>query len=223
MTRPRPLIVIIAVAAALAGVVLGGVAVAVAQHPRSGSSADGKSLDGSGKGMGAMAGMALMADMSVTDEFGYLTMMIPHHEEAIASARVLQAGTDRPEMRAFAESIIDTQTREVNQMRAWLAAWYPDRDTTVDYTPMMRDLTGLRGDALDQAFLQDMIPHHMAAVMMSQQLLTRDLAVHPELEPFARNIRDTQRAEIMQMHGWLADWFDESGMPGRGGRMSHYS
>jgi uncharacterized protein (DUF305 family) len=171
--------------------------------------------------MGAMTGMAGMADMQVTDEFGYLTMMIPHHEEAIASARVLQAGTDRPGMRAFAQSIVYTQSREVNQMRAWLATWYPGRDTTVDYTPMMRDLTGLRGDALDRAFLQDMIPHHMAAVMMSQQLLTRNLAAHPELEPFARNIRDTQRAEIVQMHGWLADWFGGSGMSGPCGQMGH--
>ena len=221
MARPRTLIAIIAVAAALAGVGVGGVAVAAAQHTRSGSAADRTSLDGSGTGMGAMTGMAGMADMAVSDEFGYLTMMIPHHEEAIASARVLWAGTDRPEMRAFAQSIIDTQSREVNQMRAWLAAWYPGRDTSVDYTPMMRDLTGLRGDAMDRAFLQDMVPHHMAAVMMSQQLLTRDLAVHPELEPFARNIRDTQRAEIMQMHGWLADWFGEPRMPGPGGPMGH--
>jgi uncharacterized protein (DUF305 family) len=215
------LIAIIAFAAALAGVGVGGVAVAAAQHTRSGPAADEMSLDGAAAGMGAMTGMAGMADMSVSDEFGFLTMMIPHHEEAIASAQVLQAGTDRPEMRAFAQSIIDTQSREVNQMRAWLATWYPGRDTTVDYTPMMRDLTGLRGDALDRAFLLDMIPHHMAAVMTSQQLLTRDLAAHPELEPFARNIRDTQRAEIMQMHGWLADWFGDSGMPGRGGPMGH--
>jgi uncharacterized protein (DUF305 family) len=215
------LIAITAIAAALAGVGVGGVAVAAAQHTRPGPGADGMSLGGSGTGMGAMTGMAGMADVSVSDEFGYLTMMIPHHEEAIASARVLQAGTDRPEMRAFAQSIIDTQSREVNQMRAWLAAWYPGRDTSVDYTPMMRDLTGLRGDALDRVFLRDMIPHHMAAVMMSQQLLTRDLAVHADLEPFARNIRDTQRAEIMQMHGWLGDWFGESGMRGRGCTMGH--
>jgi uncharacterized protein (DUF305 family) len=91
---------------------------------------------------------------------------------------------------------------------------------------MMRDLTGLRGDALDKAFLDDMIPHHMAAVMMSQQLLTGNLAEHPEVEPFARTIRDTQRAEIMQMHGWLADWFGESGMgsmmgPATGSGMGH--
>jgi len=224
MTRPRTLITIAVVAAVLAGVGVGGVAVAAAaQHTRPGPAAGAASPAGSGTGMGmgAMAGMAGMADMPVTDEFGYLTMMIPHHEEAIESARVLLAGTDRPEMRAFAQGIIDTQTREVDQMRAWLAAWYPGRDTTVDYTPMMRDLTGLRGDALDRAFLQDMIPHHMAAVMMSQELLTRNLAVHPRLEPFARNIRDTQRAEIMQMHGWLGDWFGESGMPGRGGPMGH--
>jgi uncharacterized protein (DUF305 family) len=162
-----------------------------------------------------------MADMQVADEFGYLTTMIPHHEEAIASARALQAGTDREEMRAFAQSIIDTQTREVNQMRAWLATWYAGRDIAVDYAPMMRDLTGLPGDALDRAFLQDMIPHHMAAVMMSQQLLNRNLAAHPELDPFATNIRDTQRSEIMQMHGWLAAWYGEFGMPHRGGPMGH--
>ncbi len=170
MTRPRILIAITAVAAALAGVGVAGLAVAAAaQHMRPGPAADGASPAGSGAGMAAMTGMAGMADMSVTDEFSYLTKMIPHHEEAIESARALQAGTDRPEMRAFAQGIVDTQTREVNQMRAWLAAWYSGRDTTVDYAPMMRDLTGLRGDAPDRAFLQDMIPHHMAAVMMSQR------------------------------------------------------
>jgi uncharacterized protein (DUF305 family) len=168
-------------------------------------------------GMNGTGGMTGMSDMEVTDEFSYLTMMIPHHEEAIKAAEVLKAGTDRPEMREFAQSIIDTQTREVNQMRSWLAEWYPGRDTTVDYTPMMRDLTGLQGDALDRAFLEDMIPHHMAAVMMSQQLLTAGLADHAEVEPFAQTIRDSQRAEIMTMHGWLADWFGASGMnPGMG-------
>lgn len=159
--------------------------------------------------MGQMQGMgAMMSGMEMVEsEFDYLAGMIPHHEEAIASAQVLLEGTDRPEMKAFAERIIETQSAEVTQMQEWLAAWYPDQDISVDYEPMMRDLDGLTGDELDQAFLEDMIGHHMEAVMMSQQLLAQGLAEHPEAIPFAEQIRDNQHAEIFQMRGWLRDWF----------------
>ena len=138
-------------------------------------------------------------------EFDYLTRMIPHHEEAIATAVILQRGTERQDVRAFAASIIRTQSAEVEQMRTWLATWYPGRETRVPYEPMMRDLTGLSGDALDRAFLEDMIPHHMMAVMMSQQLIMRDLAVNAAVVPFAANIRDTQRGEIQMMTSWLRE------------------
>jgi uncharacterized protein (DUF305 family) len=158
----------------------------------------GGPMDTMGGGMGH-AGMSMM----VVSEFDYLTRMIPHHEEAIATAGILQRGTGRDDLRAFAASIIRTQTAEVEQMDAWIAAWYPGRDTRVDYQPMMRDLTGLTGDSLDQAFLEDMIPHHMMAVMMSQQLIVRNLAVHTAVVPFAANIRDTQSAEMQMMTAWL--------------------
>lgn len=210
MPRQRNIVIGAVIGALLAGTGI-GVAAANLGHQTTYAS-DTRQLNGTPAGMSSTAGMMGMSTMSVTDEFSYLTMMIPHHEEAIKAAEVLKAGTDRPEMREFAQKIIDTQTREVNQMRSWLAAWYPGRDTAVDYTPMMRDLSGLQGDALDQAFLEDMIPHHMAAVMMSQQLLIAGLADHAEVGPFAQSIRDSQRAEIMTMHGWLSDWFNISGM-----------
>jgi uncharacterized protein (DUF305 family) len=155
-------------------------------------------------GSGGMSGNGMSM---VASEFDYLAGMIPHHEEAIATAQILQRGTARPEMRAFAVSIVETQSAEVRQMHDWLAAWYPDRDTRVAYQPMMRDLAGLTGDALDKAFLEDMIPHHMMAVMMSQQLVTRNLAVHSDVIPFATNIRDAQHAEIEMMSVWLRTWF----------------
>ena len=163
-------------------------------------------------GMMGQMGMSGHGMMVVDSEFGYLAQMIPHHEEAIASAEMLLRGTDRPELKAFAQDIIDTQATEVAQMRTWLATWYPGQDTSVDYDPMMRDLTGLTGDELDRGFLEDMIGHHMSAVMMSQQLLAGDLAEHQELVPFAEQIRDGQHAEIFRMSNWLADWFDESAM-----------
>lgn len=171
----------------------------------------GTSRPASVDGPGQMPGMA-MGMHQVGSEFDYLAQMIPHHEEAIATARLLSEGTERGQMRTFAESIIDSQSPEVAQMRRWLAAWYPDRDLTVDYEPMMRDLQGLTGDDLDQAFLEDMIVHHMAAVRMSQQLLSGGLVEHDEVVPFAEQIRDSQHAEIFQMRRWLRDWFGVSPM-----------
>jgi uncharacterized protein (DUF305 family) len=147
-----------------------------------------------------------MADLE--SEFDYMVRMIPHHREAVESARILRDRTDRPEMAAFAEQIITTQSRETEQMRSWLSTWYPERDTDVDYTPMMRDYSGLSGGELDLAFLQDMIPHHMAAVTMSQQLLSQVDVEHSELEELAKSIRRTQMQEIRQMSRWIERWFD---------------
>jgi uncharacterized protein (DUF305 family) len=165
--------------------------------------------------MGTGIGPMSMPGVRLQTEFDYLTEMIPHHEEAIATATMLQQGTERAEMRSFASSIIVTQTAEVQQMKQFLAAWYPGRDTYADYAPMMRDLTGLRADALDRAFLEDMIPHHMMAVMMSQRLLMAGLSDHDEIIPFARNISNVQHAEIQAMAGWLKAWFDAA-PPGHG-------
>lgn len=163
-----------------------------------------------GTPMGPMGGSGPMGGgmaMSISSEFDYLVQMIPHHVEAIQVATVLQARSPRTEMREFAATIIATQSAEVRQMEAWLAEWYRGRETTVTYRPMMRDISGLTGDAVDRTFLEDMIPHHMMAVMMSQQLINRGLAVHREVTPFAATIRDTQQAEIRMMSLWLRQWF----------------
>jgi uncharacterized protein (DUF305 family) len=101
-------------------------------------------------------------------------------------------------------------------MTAWLANWYAEQSTTPDYQPMMRDLSRLSGDQLDRAFLQDMIGHHMVAVMMSQHLLSQG-PDHQEVADLVRSIRDDQHSEIIQMQRWLAQWFDADwGGMGRG-------
>lgn len=166
-------------------------------------------MRGEGMMSGAMMGEGMMGSMSVASESEFLAEMIPHHDEAISSAKVLKAGTDRKEMKTFADEIIKTQQREVDDMRAWLKRWYPDVKVSDNYEAMMRsDLDSLEGDDLDQAFLEDMSSHHMMAVHMSRSLLEQDLVKHDEVDTLARSIRDSQMREISMMQDWLSDWFD---------------
>lgn len=157
-------------------------------------------------GPGGMMMSGPMQGMQVDSEYAYLAEMVAHHEEAVEAAQQLQ-GSERAEMREFGEAIIAAQSAEIDQMQEWLGDWYPNRSWRVDYQPMMRDLTGLSGDRLDQAFLEDMLGHHMGAVMMSQQLLMRGVANHAQVEVLAATIRNEQHAEIFQMQQWLAAWF----------------
>ena len=161
----------------------------------------------SGGWMHGGGGGQMMGGVVARDEFAYLTHMVAHHEEAVDAARQL-ARSERPQMRAFGRDIVATQSAQIDQMQGWLTTWHPGRSTAVDYQPMMRDLTGLSGDRLDRVFLQDMVGHHMAAVMMSQQLLAHGSADHPQVADLARTIRDEQHTEIFRMKDWLATWFD---------------
>ena len=42
---------------------------------------------------------------------------------AVMMASMLRNGTDRPEMKQLADSIINTQTNEIDKMREWLMLW----------------------------------------------------------------------------------------------------
>lgn len=147
----------------------------------------------------------------------FLAEMIAHHEEAVEASAEL-ARSERAEMRDLGRSIIEGQTAEIERMRAWSAEWYGEATPASEYQAMMRDLSDLEGNRLDEAFLVDMIPHHMTAVMMARRLLSDGAAEHDELIELAEAVVAQQTAEIGQMRAWLAAWYDESwhdeGMPG---------
>lgn len=160
-------------------------------------------------GPGFMMGPGRRVQTTINSEYEFLVHMIPHHEEAVSTARTLQENTERQELKEFAEEIIVTQTEEIEQMKAWLEERYPQKDRDYDYQPMMRDFTDLEGEEAERVFLEDMIFHHMQAVMTSQQLLSRGLAEQEEVAALAENIINTQREEIFMMRDWLASWYED--------------
>jgi uncharacterized protein (DUF305 family) len=54
----------------------------------------------------------------------FIDMMIPHHQGAIRMARVeLEKGENR-ELKELAESIIDAQAKEIDEMNTWRVEWF---------------------------------------------------------------------------------------------------
>jgi uncharacterized protein (DUF305 family) len=147
----------------------------------------------------ASSGMMGHGMMMVQSEREFLTEMIPHHEEAVTTAKeVLARGGTTEEIRTLATNIITAQEKEIADMKSWYEAWYSTPYTpSGTYQPMMRDLENLSGTALDRAFLEDMIMHHMGAIMMAEGV-SRHIE-HSEIRTLSQSIISTQSTEITTM------------------------
>jgi uncharacterized protein (DUF305 family) len=65
--------------------------------------------------------------------------------------------------------------------------------------------------AIDQRFIDDMVPHHEMAVDMAEIVLAR--GKRPELRELAQAIVTAQAAEIRQMKDWRKAWFGSDETP----------
>lgn len=115
-------------------------------------------MDHGSMDMGTMTGE--MMHMGASSEEEFLVNMLPHHQEAIDTAKIIVAKTENAELKKIAEAIISDQSTEVATMKKWLTSWYPNNTMKTGYMPMMRDLTKLTSHDLDDAFMEDMIGHH---------------------------------------------------------------
>lgn len=169
-----------------------------------------KQSDGGQTGTDATAPLGGMMDhsmhdsMMVTSERAFIEGMIPHHEEAIKTANeVLARGATTPEIRALAEDIISAQTKEVADMKVWYQTWYNATYTpSTNYKPMMRELKDLSGVTLDRVFLEDMVMHHMGAIMMARSVESH--IEHDEMRTLTTNIISSQSEEIALMQQLLS-------------------
>lgn len=136
--------------------------------------------------------------------------MIPHHEQAIEmSDMILERGEDA-EVKALAEDIKAAQGPEIETMRGWLEDW-GEKESAVhdmggaDGTMMtdeeMGQLEKASGAELDKMFVEMMIRHHEGAIVMAETELKE--GKFPPAKELAKNISDTQQAEITLMKNLL--------------------
>jgi len=164
-------------------------------------------------------------DLGEADEeynLRFIDAMIPHHQGALTMAQEALEKSSRPEIQNLATDIAQAQQIEILEMQQWRSDWYPDApetptawgpqtNQTIPMTPeqmmavtMDMDL-GAEDEQFDLRFIDAMIPHHEAAVIMAQDALEK--SDNPEIQAVAQNIINSQQAEIEELQKWRSQWY----------------
>lgn len=146
----------------------------------------------------------------------FIEEMIPHHEGAIGMAQIALQRSDRPEIKSLAEGIIDAQTHEIEDMKAWYQEWFGNApaDGRLGRGHGMMAMHGMEGDPqilqtiereqFDLEFIRQMVVHHEMAIMMASMLEAS--TARPEMKELADNIITSQSREIRMMQTWYTAW-----------------
>ena len=150
----------------------------------------------------------------------FIEQMIPHHEGAVAMAKLALEKSKRPEIKTLANTILVGQSSEIEDMTVWYKNWF-EKDVPKENTAMMgggmmsgngmhmggqADMNSLEtATDFDKAFIEAMIPHHQLAIMMAQML--KSGTDRSEMLSLANNIIESQSKEIEEMQNWYQSWY----------------
>ena len=152
----------------------------------------------------------------------FMDAMIPHHEGAVMMAKDALKKATRPEVKRLAKAIVTAQDKETIQMQQWRKDWYPKSpNAPMSWSAEMNHMMTMKPDQMsamrmnmdlgkadsdyDLRFINAMIPHHEAAVIMAKDLAQK--SKRPELQKLAKEVVSSQQAEIDQMNQWRKVWY----------------
>lgn len=149
----------------------------------------------------------------------FLQAMIPHHQQAVEMAQLVEPATDRAELRELAGDVISTQSDEIEVMTSLLedaGEDVPDADMAgMDHgdEPMMggmmsdeqmEAMTGAEGVEFDVLWAESMIAHHQGAIEAAEAVIEN--GADGEVRAIADAVIEAQTAEIEQLTAWLDEW-----------------
>lgn len=155
--------------------------------------------------------MAEMHTMKVTQDpdIDYATMMKMHHHGALKMAELELNSGSNSEMKAKAQTIIDTQKKEIAELEVFLAQNTPKIVNLEFHMQMMEgmekmgkqaDLQIINGN-IDHDFATLMIEHHRSATEMAQMHLL--MGKNAQLKTLSSSIIKEQNKEIAEFQTWL--------------------
>lgn len=163
---------------------------------------------------GGMASGMLTEDGEYSDE-RFIDAMVPHHQDAIDMAEVALGNAEHREVKELAEDILSAQEAEIERLKAIKRKEYGTSEVPAEMSAEEMEAMGMtmdpeelaEQDPFDEAFIDNMIPHHESAIDMANAAL-KD-SENPEIRQIARAIVDAQEREIELMRGWRNEWYPE--------------
>ena len=153
--------------------------------------------------MGTSGLDALKALSGKEFNIAFMSQMIAHHQAATDMAQQALQIAKHAETKKEVKKVITEQTKEIKQMNAWLQKWY-DVKISQEQADLvkadMKDMMAMKIES-DRMFFETMIPHHQAAIVMSQIALKQ--SDRAEVKQLAQNIIKAQKAEIARYKSLL--------------------
>lgn len=146
----------------------------------------------------------------------FLQAMIPHHQQAIDTAKLVTGRTDRSQLITLADTIATSQAAEIQTMQGWLQRWQQPMPATKQMAHeaehvwgMMSEgqldwLATLDGREFDLGFTTSMKTHHLGAIKMASSVLQEGRS--PEVRILATQILTAQQDEVDQLTRWHDAW-----------------
>ena len=180
-----------------------------------------------GAGFGACGGDGSNS-ASDQSQRAFLEAMVPHHQSAVAMARIARRRAEHPEVAELAKEIVSAQVKEMAEMRrihrrVFGGPLLPNADAHAQLGLSPKQAGMMHGEEavatlrtekpFDRAFIAAMIPHHQGAIRMARTILAQggDTAI----VRLAGAIVRAQAQEIREMNDWRTDWYG-AGSPAGG-------
>ena len=137
-----------------------------------------------------------------TFDLRYINAMISHHRGAMLLAEQLLKSTARPEMKELAQNILKDEPVAIAELYAWKESWYGDTRNVRD--PIVANL-GPSDDKFDLRFLNAIIAHHEAGIMMTEE--TRQKASRAEILNNADAVEAFLANGLTALKGLRSEWY----------------
>ncbi len=132
----------------------------------------------------------------------YLEAMIAHHRGAMLLAQQIETGTTRDELKALSVEIQTNEPKLIAELYDWKKAWYKDIRPVRD--PSVAQL-GAADATIDLRFLNALIAHHEAGILMTQEVRTK--TSRSEVLTNADAVEAFLKSSLVTLKQKRAEWF----------------